>query len=149
MPVTDEMVDAFRAYLSGDKDGFKLRNDALDRSRPARQAYRALMIGLFVTAVERRFPTPPTWERRIEFVAELRARDQEVADALDPETTERVIASVFDDKVDTDDVKGRRAIRVWMLVTDGIIADADLDAPALEAFLAKARAFAGELLDGA
>ena len=149
MPVTDDMVDAFRAYLSGDEDGFQRRTEALDGSRPARQAYRALMSGLFVTAVERRFPAPPTWAQRIEFVAELRARDEDVADSLDPETTERVIASVFDDKVDTDDVKGRRSVRIWTLVTAGIISDADLDAPALEDFLDKGRALADAQLGGA
>ena len=149
MPVTDDMVDAFRAYLSGDKDGFHRRDEALDTSRPARQAYRALVVGLFVTAVERRFPTPPTWGQRIEFVADLRARDEDVADALDPETTERVVASVFDDKVKTGDVKGRQSVRIWMLVTAGVISDADLDGPGLEDFLGKGRAFADDLLGGA
>jgi len=143
--VPDDVVAAFRAYLSGDRELWKTRNEALDRSRTVQRAYRAFVSAMFAEAVDRRLGRHPAWERIVEFVADIRARDDALADALDPDETERMIAWV-DDDAGIDDIDADRSLGIWILVVTVIVRDADLDDAGLDAFLQRARTFADEVL---
>lgn len=145
-PVTDDVMDAFRAYLSGDTEEWKVRNDALDRSLPARRAYKAFLMAMFTEAVDRRLGRSPSWERIVEFVAELRARDDSIADMIDPDEAERMIAWASDDETGSGDIDERRSVGIWMFVIAAVVRDAGLDAAGLDAFLRKSRRFAHQVL---
>lgn len=56
----------------------------------------------------RRFGDNPERDAIIDFVAELRARDDVLVDRLPPEPTERVINMIFNDKVKTAKTRRRR-----------------------------------------
>lgn len=143
--VPDEIVAAFRAYLSGDKERWTARNAALDRSKPGRRAYKAFLIAMFVTAVGRRFGRGPRWSHIVEFVADLRSRDDELADMLDPEETERMIERAGEGTVHLDDA-GKRSVEIWMAVLTAIIRDESLAPAELDVFLERARTYAEGVL---
>lgn len=146
MPVTDEMVAAFRAHLTGDREEWDRRNDALERSPATERAYFAFLTGLFATAVGRRFDEKTQREEIIAFVAHLRARDDVAAERLDPDATERVISMIFHDDVETADIPRRQSIDIRMAVLTAIVRDDDLDSAELEAFLQEAKDFADAML---
>lgn len=141
--VPDEIVAAFRAYLAGRTEEWSARNGALDRSEAGRRAYKAFLIALFVNAVERGLGREPSWDRIVEFVADLRSRGDELADMLDPEETERMIEWAGQSSVS---IGAKRSAEIWMAVTAVIIRDAALDDGELNAFLERARTFAEGVL---
>ena len=148
MPVTDDIVAAFRAYLSEDTEQWHRRLTALDLDNaPATsRAHFAFLTALFAMAVERRFTVNTTRDEIIDFVADLRSRDEKIAERLDPDATERMIAMVFDDSVETDDIPRMQTIGIRMGVLTLIIREGGLDSAELEDFLEKSRAFANEIL---
>ena len=148
MPVTDDIVAAYRAYLSGDTEQWHRRIDALDlNNAPATsRANSAYLTALFMDAVERRFNANTTRDEIIDFVADLRSRDDQIAEKLDPDATERMVAMVFDDDVATDDIPRHQTIGIRMGVLAVIIREGGLDSAELEEFLEKSRAFANEIL---
>ena len=145
MPVTDEMVAAMRAYLMRDYEQFRRRNSAFDGSRTQRRAFLALLTAAFVKGVQRRFPESPARDEIIDFVAELRARGDELRE-LEPNATERMIELVFDDSVEVGDIDGKQSIGIRLSVLAQIFYDEDPDSAELEDFLDRSRAFADEML---
>jgi hypothetical protein len=80
-----------------------------------------------------------------EFVADVRARSERLRDALDPRIAERVIvASVGGDYVPGLPPAGSNKMKMVLLTA--LVADMNLDDARLDEFIAKARAFADELL---
>lgn len=146
MPVTDDMVATYRAFLSGDHEQWKRRRAALGTSPEATRPFFALLTGLFVEAVERRFDPSVSRDEIIGFVAEVRARSDELAERLDPHATERMISMVFDDDVATDDIPRDQTIGVRLTITAAIVGDEGMDSAQLEDFLSKSRALADEIL---
>lgn len=146
MPVTDDVVATMRAYLSGAREQFQRRNEALGATPGARKAFRALLTAAFVGAVERRFDGSAPRDAIIEFVAELRSRDEQIAERLAPDVVERMIAAVFDDDVDTSDVDAETSVGVQMGVLALVVAQQQPDGAALEEFLDESRKFANEIL---
>jgi hypothetical protein len=81
----------------------------------------------------------------IEFVSGIRARSEEVRDALDPNTAERVLlAAVGDEDINDIDARDFRTAEMFLLA--GIVSDLDFDDGALDEFMIKARASADSLL---
>lgn len=145
MPVTDDMVATVRAYLEADKEEFKRLNASLDRSREASLAYRSMILGTFITAVQRKFTEDSPREDIIDYVANLRSRGPDMPDVLDPNATERLIASVFTNE-SLRDIDGRMKITVQMHVATAIVNDEGIHGEALDAFLSDARKLANDLM---
>lgn len=148
MPVTDDIVATFRAYLSGDMEQWERLRKALDldNTHAKSRAYFAFLTASFAMAVERRFNASTPREEIIAFVADLRARDEKWAERLDPDATERMIAMIFDDNVETDDIPRLQTIGIRMIVSAAIVRDDDLDSAELEDFLDKSRTLGNEVL---
>lgn len=146
MPVTDDIVATFRAHLRGDREEWNRRNDALDRSPATTEPYFAFLTALFATTVYRRFGENPKRDAIIDFVAELRARDDVLAERLPPEPTERLINMIFNDKVKTDDIPRQQAIDIRMGVLTAIIRDANPDGAVIDRILEDSRELANGLL---
>lgn len=140
--VPDEILAAFRAYLSDDMDLWSAREAALDWSRPGRLAYRAFIVAMFAEAVLLRLGSHPREEGIIGFVADVRTRGDEIADLLDPDTTERLIGEVYD-YTDAADIGRERAEPIRLAV---IVAIIELTPAELDAFLERSRTRAEEVL---
>lgn len=147
MPVTDDLVDAFRAYLSGDMDRWDERLAAL--APATSRAYFAYLSALFAAAVRRRFPGEATWAQAVRFVADLRARDERWADRLDPDAVERMILMVFDDDVKTGDIPRVQTLGIRLVVLAAIIREEALSGPELDVFLTRGRTLGDEILGDA
>lgn len=145
MTVSADQVAAIRAYLSGNQEEFRRLNRALDTSKAASRSYQALIAATFIEAVERRFNERTTRAEVIDYVADLRSRNDDAAEELDPDKAERMIMTVIADE-DVDDLSGDERVKLEMILMAGFIADAGFDEVELEAFLEKARAFGNELL---
>ena len=79
------------------------------------------------------------------FVADVRARSQRLRDAIDPHAAEQVVvAAVGGDYVR--DLDPAESNMIKMVLLTALAADMQLDQAGLEEFIAKARAFADELL---
>lgn len=145
MAVTADQVATLRAYLSGDIEEFHRLSRSLDRSRAGTVSYAALITAAFVKAVERRFNEQTPRSEVIDFVADIRSRNADVADELDPDKAKRLIMAVIaDDNVD--DMSGNERIGLQMIILAGLVADERFGEAEREEFLEKSRAFANELL---
>lgn len=109
---------------------------------------RAALAGAFVTAVGRRFHSPPTRQEVADLVARIREKYVN-ADALPPMLGESLVRSGFGE---TDLLKGMSAselTRGQTLMTYGIVNDLGLHGDGLEDFLTEAAETAEEYLGGA
>jgi len=145
MPVSDDVVATVRAYLQADKEQFQELNAALDRSREASAAYRAMIIAAFYVAVRRKFTEQSSQDEIVEYVAKVRSRGEDLPDVLDPTAAERMITSVFTDE-STRDIDSRTKMAVQMFFATAIVNDEGIQGQALDEFLARARRFADDLL---
>lgn len=145
MLVTDDMVAAVRAYLMADKEEARQRNAALDRSRDATTAYKAMIMATFVVAVERKFSERSSREEIIEYVANVRSRGPDMPTLLDPTASERMIAWVISDE-DTKDIDARMEFNIWTYFATAIVNDEGIYDQALDDFLAEARDVANDML---
>lgn len=143
--VPDEVVAAFRACLSGDTEQWTARNAALDRSPAGRRAYQAFICAMFTESVHRRLGLHPREARIIAFVADVRSRGDELADLLDPETTERLIGEVYD-YADPGEIDAKRSAQIRFAIIVVIIRDEDLSETELNVFLERSRTRADEVL---
>lgn len=145
MAVTADQVATIRAYLSGDIEDFHRLNGTLDRSKSGTASYAALITATFVEAVERRFNERTPRGDVIGYIADIRSRDADVADELDPDKAERMIMTVIADE-NVDDMSGNERIGLQMVLLGGLVADEQFSESELEEFLEKSRTFANELL---
>lgn len=144
MTVTDEQVATLRAFLSGDAAEHK-RMARQFESQADRVGYSALITAAFFAAVDRRFRKDTPKEDIINYVAEVRSRFDDVAEAVDPLVAERLIHEVLGEG-STDDVRGAKSARAKLFLLAALVADADLDSGALDEFIVKARKYADYLL---
>lgn len=145
MPVTDDIVATVRAYLQADKEEFQRLNAGLDRARDASVAYKAMVIGAFIVAVERKFTEQSSRDEIIDYVANVRSRGPNMPDVLDPTASERMISSVFTDE-SIRDIDSRAKFNIWTHFATAIVNDEGITGPELDDFLAKARQEADELI---
>jgi hypothetical protein len=144
MPVTDLQVATLRAQLAGNLAEHKRLLADLDSPADGR-GYSALLTAAFYNAVDSRFTTDSTLDEVTEFVADVRARSERIRDALDPRVAERVLISAVTN-AGLDDLDAEELTKTKMFLLAGIIGDQHLDDAGLDEFIAKARAFADELL---
>lgn len=144
MPVTDLQAAALRAQLAGNLAEHTRLLASLDKAADSR-GYSALLTAAFYTAVDARFTRDSTLVEVTDFVAGVRARSERIRDALDPRVAERVLLSAFTN-ADLDDLDAEELTKTKMFLLAGIIADQHLGDAGLDEFIAKARAFADELL---
>lgn len=143
MPITDEEATTLRTLLAGNLDEFKQLQDQLDRDA-TKYTYAALILGGFITAVERRFSSRTPSSEIIEFVGDVRSRLDD-PDELDPIIAERVIRSVFNDD-NLDDVDGKIEAGHQFVLLAALVGDQQLDDAELDKFLADARRLGNDLL---
>lgn len=101
MAVTDDQVEALRAYLSArtDTEATDAERRFLTLSRTGRlDELGALVFGAFTAAAQRRFS--PTWTSAdiVRFVAGFRSSSAEAADLLSPSAAENQLREVLGDK---------------------------------------------------
>jgi len=145
MPVTDDIVATVRAYLQAEQEEFQRLNAALDRSRDASIAYKAMIVASFIVAVQRKFSSQTSRDEIIDYVAAVRARGTDLPELLDPAASERMIASVFNEE-STRDIAPRMKNDIQMFFATAIVNDEGLHGQDLEDFLAKARKLADDLI---
>jgi hypothetical protein len=136
MSITDDVVATLRAQLAGNADEHESRWDQL--AAPARQQYRALILAAFCQAADARFAPATPAADVIEYVSEVRSRSARGAELLDPGTAERLLLAVYTDE-DISDIDPAASYRTEILLLGALTADARLDAPSLDNFLAAAR----------
>lgn len=137
MPVPAEQVATLRAYLAGDFEEYERLYEQLDRDA-ARATYLALIEAACFEAIDRRFAGKDTTIADvIHFVADARARFDEVRDELDPRVAERIIRAVLDDDP-IDDLDDKTRISNISVLLTVLIADENLDDAGLDEFLADA-----------
>jgi hypothetical protein len=144
MPVTDEQVAPLRAQLSGSTAEHQ-RLFAQLSEEDVQTGYRALVTAAFMIAVERRFGRQTSPAAPVEFVAEMRARSDSLAEKIDPRIGERVLRAVYiNDRLD--DLDARTGWQTQLLLLAGLVASARLDDSALDEMLAEARKLADQLI---
>jgi hypothetical protein len=144
MPVTDKQAATLRAELAGDFAGYERLLAGLDSKADSR-GYSALLTAAFHRAVDLRFTRDSPLDEVIEFVADVRARSEQLRDAVDPRVAERVlVAAVGGDYVS--DLSAAESNKLKMILLTSLVADMHLGEAGLDEFLAKARALADELL---
>jgi hypothetical protein len=143
MAVTDEQVAALHAQLADDANEHRRLLTQLDLKTGGR-AYVALIDAAFFEAVERRFGNRSTTADIIEYVADVRARSQRLADAVDVRTAEQVIRMVFSDSP-MEPLDGKTALTAKQVLLAALIADEHLDDSGLDKVLADARQLADRM----
>ncbi|MFB9835959.1 hypothetical protein [Actinoallomurus acaciae] len=138
--VTADAIEAMQAYLKGDADGYSRMVDRLDPA--AKKAHGQLIGASFYIAANRRFAANRSNAEVIEFVGNLRARSDRLAEDIDPRQAERLVrASTFTDE-NVDDIDNG----LYSLLLAGLIADEQLTDSDLDAFLEEARKLADDWL---
>jgi hypothetical protein len=147
MPVTDHQVAVLRAQLKGNSEEHKRLADQLTPEE-ANKEYTALVAGAFIEAVERRFLKNGKAAEKsevVDFVADIRQADNEMANIIDPQIAEGLILYLLKkgDLVDADKNKafGHQIVLLASLVAREQFTDAQLDA-----FLVEARTLADQML---
>lgn len=144
MPVTNQQAAALHAQLAGHLADYERLLDGLDSKADSR-GYSALLTAAFHNAVDLRFTRDSTLDEVTEFVADVRARSERLRDAIDPHVAEQVmVAAVAGDHVR--DLDPAESNMMKMVLLAALVADMHLDQAGLDEFIAKARAFADELL---
>jgi hypothetical protein len=144
--ISAQPVAALRAQLSGDSPEHQ-RLVREFRSRDEKVAYSALEHAAFLEAVRRRFTKHSQVSDVIEYVADVRSRIDEIADAVDPRVGEQLILEALG-KGTTGGIDSKTASVALLFLLTALIADEGLDSAALDQFIARATETADYLLNG-
>jgi len=147
VPVTDDQLRALHAYLSGDFATYGRLRDQLSET-PDQAAWGALIGAGFFEAVDRRFGKDGTASDSaaiVDYVANVRARSDKLAQDIDPAVAERLIQDSLG-RGSVDDIDGRTRLGMRFLLLAALIVDEQLDEEGLKAFLAQAREVADQWL---
>jgi hypothetical protein len=143
--VSAQSIAALRAQLSGNSS----EHQRLVREfggRDDKVAYSALVNAAFLEAVNRRFSRKSQTSDVIDYVADVRSRIDEAADAVDPRVGEQIIFEVLG-RGTADGIDSRTSATARMFLLTALIADERLDVTALNQFVAKATKTADYLLN--
>lgn len=143
MPVTDEQEATLRAQLAKRFGEHERRLQALDPVE-ARTGYSALVSAAFAVAVDERFPLGTPKADVVGYVEDVRSRTEDAA-KIDARIAERVIRAIIADE-EIDDIDSRTTFETQLLLLAALVADANLDAAGLDAFMSKARKLADQWL---
>jgi hypothetical protein len=138
MPVADAQVAILRALLSQDWEEHQRLLDQLD-GWEAKRSYSLMVTSAFMEATKQRFNRKPRREI-IEWVADIRAR-RDRNDEIDPNVAERLLLWSFG-KGSVDDLDEKIVFGHQIMLVALLLAEQNLDAEGLEAFLQQARDFA-------
>jgi hypothetical protein len=144
--ISAQPVAALRAQLSGDSS----EHQRLVRefsNQDDKVAYSALEHAAFLEAVRRRFARHSQVSDVIEYVADVRSRTEEIADAVDPRAGEQLILEALG-KGTADGIDSKTAPVTLLFLLTALIADEGLDSTELDQFIATARETADYLLNG-
>lgn len=145
MAITDVQAAAFRAMLAGDGAEHLRLIEELELTGGG-YGYAALVIAGFDAAV-RRWLGAADNGGIVTFVGSVRARHGEIGVRLDPRAAERLIRAARPGAPadDFDGLDGTAVTEAQGVLLATLVADARLDAPALDDFVAGVRAEAGEI----
>ena len=144
MAVSDAQVATLRAQLAGHLDEYLDLLRQIDTT-PDRQAYSALVVASFCEVVERRFGKDSEKADVVDFIADVRATSEAVAQKIDPRVAERLITAVYTDE-DVSDVGGDQKKDLYVLLLPALIGDEQFSEAELDAFLAGSRQLADQWL---
>lgn len=144
MPVTDRQVATLRAQLAGHTSEHKRLLDQLDWKSDG-PGYTALLDAAFFEAADRRFNSQTTDEEIIAYVANVRSRTDETAEAVDPGYAEQLIAKVLG-RGSIDELEDKTATRTKHVLLAALTIDREYDDTGLDEFLAAARKIADRWL---
>jgi hypothetical protein len=136
MPVGDSQVAALRALLTSDFEEHRRLTRRLDDE--GMRDYTTLVSAAFLDAVDRRFADAAIPAAVIEYVGEVRSRNAEAAEAVDPVVAERVILMALG-QGSLGDVGGREVRKAQNLLLPLLVNDEHLDDAGIDAILASAR----------
>lgn len=144
MPVTDEQIAPLRAQLSGRTEEHQRLFAQLSRE-DKQTGYRALVTSAFMIAVQRRFSRETSPAALVEFVSEMRAHSDSLAEKIDPRVAERVLRAVYtNDRLS--DLDARAVWQTQLLLLAGLVSSARLDESSLDELLAEARKLADQAI---
>jgi hypothetical protein len=144
--VSAQPVAALRAQLSG--NGAEHRRLFREfKGRDDRIGYSALVHAAFLEAVGCRFTKDSTAADVVRYVADVRSRFDEVANAVDPRVGEQLVLEALG-KGTTDGADTRTSATAMQFLLTALVADEGLDSAALDEFIARARKTAEFLLNG-
>ncbi len=143
MAINNDQIAALRAYLRGDTESYTRILSQLDHA--ARLDYVTLVSAAFFEAVEQRFARDASTAEVVAFVANVRARSDDLANSIDPSVAERLIRDVYTDE-GVSDISDETKGSHHALLLAGLVADEGYDDAGLDEFLDRARELANELL---
>jgi hypothetical protein len=147
MEITDKQVAVLRAQLTGQIDEHRRLAKQLT-AKEANTEYATLVAAAFIEAIERRFMKDGKIaddDEVIDFVAEVRALDDDMPDIIDPRIAESLIFHLLEKGtvVDADpDTKFGHQI----VLLANLVGEAQFSSTELEEFLSSARTLANDLL---
>lgn len=148
MTITDKQVNVLRAQLTGQHDEHLRLVRELEPDEANRQ-YAALVAGAFIVAVERRFIRDGNFADEsevIDFVAQVRAKNADMPDAIDPQLAESLILHLLEKgsvkEADADIKFGHQLVLLAALA-----GEEQLSGDELAAFISEARSIAEDLLE--
>jgi hypothetical protein len=145
MPMTDRQVATLRAQLAGHTAEHRRLLAQLDWKTDG-PGYTALLDAAFFEAADRRFSAQTTDEDIIAYIADVRSRTEDAADAVNPEYAERLIAKVLGRGGSIDDLEDKTATRTKHFLLVALTIDQQYDDTGLDEFLRAARKIAGHWL---
>jgi len=137
MPVTDDEIAVLRAHLSGNQ-ALQQELQARLASPAARSRYATLVAAAFFEAVDRRFAPRGTAADVIDFVADVRARSERLAEGIDAQAAEQLIGAALTGE-DAPGIDGEAKGRLFIVLLAALASDEHFTDAELDAFLAEAR----------
>jgi hypothetical protein len=148
MTITDKHVDVLRAQLTGQHDEHLRLVRGLDPDEANRE-YAALVAGAFIVAVERRFIRDENFADEsevIDFVAQVRAKNADMPDVIDPQLAESLILHLLE-KGAVKEADADTKFRHQLLLLAALAGEEQLTGDALDAIISEARSIAEDLLE--
>ncbi|GLZ10353.1 hypothetical protein Acsp04_05880 [Actinomadura sp. NBRC 104425] len=142
--VSDQMVAALRAYLSGNRAEYDRLFDQFDMKAEG-LAWSALIAAGFFEAVDRRWANDRDSADIVEYVASVRAKDPELSEQIEPNVAEQLILHALG-KSEAPDVDDSDRYAIQFLFMAALIVDERLDGAGLDKFLAAVRELADDVL---
>ena len=144
MTVTDQQMATLRAMLAGDSTEYTRLSAQISDSDDG-LGYSALLTGAFFEAVSRRFSRDSTKTDVVNYVAGVRARFEEIAEAVDLLVAERLIREALGEGA-TRDIPGKASATTKLFLVAALVRDEGFGDSGLDEFMAKARQNADYLL---
>lgn len=144
MAVSDEQVMTMRAMLAGDFVQHRRMFEQLEQADRL-AGYEALLAAAFLEAVDRRFGEGYAFSDVIQYVADARARYNEIGTGFDPRAAERLIRAALGDG-SAEDLGDQTLAEIQVLLLGDLITSKHLGDAELDQFMNDVRNLADESL---